>query len=417
MLNGPINKSLFTQELELIAKCLLHASESAVAYTHHEKAEIHVKFDDIDIDMSSLYKKVNFNHLYLDEKDSDSYINNIDAHVSYGYDDGVYRNEGIGVQTIAPLSQAEIKAIRNFTGSGYVSVNNMLYGKTDWIWSENEAVIESVLIASGLNKISPSEAVDTYTYRSESSVPLEQVNHRIDLVNHGGGITHEPAFMSTSADYKVSLNFSPFNKDKSIIIFEEAYGKDISQISYFPDEQEFLLMPSTIIWDGYEYKDGIHFFHAKVGAPLETEVKPTSEDYALFSKLLNWANDHDIATDFLTPFVKSQLESENMPESLDNTINDNIISTEIPIIQHEESNWLSCIEEIVKYNNEKRLEWEQFKKAFENDVIRFNDVIDMNEKGIIKEKMEAPKLTDIPIEVTPILVTPMETVSTENLLV
>ncbi|HRE32556.1 MAG TPA: ADP-ribosyltransferase domain-containing protein, partial [Candidatus Berkiella sp.] len=86
-----------------------------------------------------------------------------------------------------------------------------------------------------------------------------QIQERIELIKDGGGVTDFPAFLSTSLDEGIANSFS----NECVIHFENRFGKNISWLSLFPSESEYLLEPTKILWTGYEFKNNKHIFHAK----------------------------------------------------------------------------------------------------------------------------------------------------------
>jgi hypothetical protein len=338
LMNGPLNKSLYTQTLELVTKCLLHAPQKIVMYTdgidETSKKSLHVGIDNIDIDLSALMKRANFSHIELSQADSDQYLK---AHPYYhhqdhdmsneyrGFDYGFYspRNHALPADS-TPLNAGERFAIINYTGSGYQPINALLKDapQSDYYWggSLKTVVANALMLASGLNKIMPSVDLHAFpSFRGESSPTDTQIAQRIELVKQGGGIIHEPAYSSTSDDHNVANGFA----SKSIIIFDSVYGKSISMLSNFPFESEFLLPPGEILWESYERKEKvieypgeqpytqvIHEFHAKVVAPLiEGKDDHSATELKQFADLLDWAGQHGIETDFVTPCLKQQVNN------------------------------------------------------------------------------------------------------------
>ncbi|MBN9287225.1 MAG: hypothetical protein BGO43_15120 [Gammaproteobacteria bacterium 39-13] len=303
---GPLNKSLFTQELELLVKCLLYVPEQIVFKIHQEVngESVHAHINSLDINVSSLLARANFSHLLLTEADSEQYLKTINE---------PYRLE----ETIEGLTLAENQAIKAYTGSFYYNLNAFLYGKLNNLYTYysepsylfKDLLINAVFLGSGLNKILPSlEYSDNPSYRGEHSTPDSEIAYRIELIEEGGGVTDQKAYMSTSSDVEIGEMF----KGNCLIIFDSIYGKEISGISDFPSEQEFLLSPGQIFWESYEYENDNIIFHAKVVSPLidgKDDVMP--QDIHLFNELLTWAKAQDVPVDFLTPYLENELAHES----------------------------------------------------------------------------------------------------------
>jgi hypothetical protein len=288
---GPLNKSLFTQEFELAIKTLLNNPKDVSL--KFESNDLHFKLHDIDINMSALLKKVNFSHLEFDTNDSIQYFN-------------IQKDERQPFEALNDLTKAEISAIQNYTGFGYYAMNNLLYGHKELANFESldSILLKTAFLGSGLNKIVPDHpTLDANTYRGDKPTH-DEILERIDLINNGDGLSDTPAFFSTSLSLEVAENFT-WN---TVIYFDAPYGKDVSGLSYFTGEREYLLEPCTLQWTHYEIKDGMHIFHAKKVEPLiEGKDTPTEHDIATLSKLYEWANSHGVKTDFMTDHLKSVL--------------------------------------------------------------------------------------------------------------
>src|SRR5690348_8505263 len=109
---GPLNKSLYTQQLELVAKCLLHAPDKIelnVVRDNQGKKALTVKVGEVSINLHSLFAKANMTHVQLNENDSNQYVQK----------SAYYRDENI--------TRGEYEAIQQYTGSAYIEINKFLY--------------------------------------------------------------------------------------------------------------------------------------------------------------------------------------------------------------------------------------------------------------------------------------------------
>ncbi len=306
---GPLNKSLFTQELELVTKCILHNPDAVklkIKENDNNKADILATFGNIELNLSSLFKKANFNHIQFDKTDSEKYLNHFSQNVYY-YQEPYYNSEHYN------LTKAEVHAIQGYTGAEYYSINNLLYGNAFAFSYYDQpilktVVLETMMLASGLNKVPRACSLDMPSYRGEKT-PYHEIQERIDIIDNGGGIIPTKAFNSTSLDPDVARAFSV----SSIVEFDGAYGKNIMDFSSFPGEQELLLSPSQIYWESYEVVDGTYVFHAKVVEPLiEGKDEPTQNDISIFNKLLDYAKKAGVGTDFITPTLLHNI-SDDLP--------------------------------------------------------------------------------------------------------
>lgn len=328
---GPLNKSLFTQELELLTKCILYAPDKIHFKVQQEVngESVHAYVENIDIDVTALLAKANFSHLMLSEDDSSQYQEILSA---------PYRLEA----TIPGLTLAENQAIKAYTGNYYYNLNAFLYGKFDNLYAYysdpapffKDLLVSAVFLGSGLNKIMPSvEYSDFSSYRGEHSTPDSEIIHRIELIEQGGGITDQKAYMSTSSDLEIGEMF----KGNSLIIFDSIYGKEISSISEFPHEEEFLLLPSQILWESYEQQNGSIIFHARVVSPLiEGKDDVTTEDVKLFNDLLSWAKEQAVPVDFLTSHLNELvLRTFSVSENEDNMTQEMITLQDVITLDNE----------------------------------------------------------------------------------
>lgn len=288
---GPLNKSLYTQEFELVIKTLLNKpNDVSLKFINNDW---HFKLHDIDININALLKKVNFSHLELSNQDSIQYFKTQMLAEPFNF----HKN----------LTKAEISAIKDYTGSAYINMNNLLHGKLGPFITGSDLksiLLKTAFLGSGLNKI-PTEhsTLHTKTYRGDKP-SLDEISDRIDLIKNGEGLSDTPAFFSTSLNLGTAESFA----GKALIYFDLPYGKNVSNLSHFPGEKEFILEPCTLQWTHHEVKNGKHIFHAKKVVPLiEGKDTPVEHDIATMSKLYEWANSHNVKTDSITSHLKSKL--------------------------------------------------------------------------------------------------------------
>lgn len=322
-LNGPLNKSLYTQEFELFAKCLL-ACPKFIQFSYQMedgKKQLfgHANNNEIAVNVSKLLKKIEYTHLDLSESDSKAFFKQyvtdlnsyLDTRGTYEYD-----KEGKCPKFIG----AEYSTIKDYTGSGYLPVNNLMYKNgTNYIENNGKIVnaeeaaldiLKTAFISSGLNKIMPDTSqAQMKSYRGEHSTSPDEIQARIDSIGTPDAFTITPAYMSTSSDIAVAHGFS----SGVLIEFEGLYGKSIECISHFPSEQEYLLQPSKIQWlehhektiDKYDERQTVHEFKARVVNPLILhENDPDFKEIQVFKNMVDWAEKNNIDTSFITPHNK-----------------------------------------------------------------------------------------------------------------
>ncbi len=326
LLHGPLNKSLYTQTLELVTKILLYSKgemdfyykKTGSVWNLQGTNELHVVIGDIDVNLTLLFSKANFSHIHMDQSDSEKFTN----------------KTGIIYNTFLPqiynyvaqhggLTEAEKRAVNYYTGSGYLAINDMLYKKS-LTFSNNttlrENVLKAVMLGSGLNRILPSpEDHKVKTYRGEKHTPQHEIQERIKLVNQGGGFTEQPAFMSTSSSINVSKGFIlGHGTGKCMIHFDSIYGVSVEKASASNFEHEYLILPGQIYWKKYEFIDGVHTFHAEAVRPLiPAKEEVCAQDIVNFNKLLELAKNKGIPVNFLTPYLQNVVS--NPQNSVDGT--------------------------------------------------------------------------------------------------
>jgi len=343
LVNGPLNKSLHTEMYELFIKCNLHAKQQVNYFLEDNGSGKENLFasigSSIKLNISELSQKVNFNHLSLDSNDSAKFASTFNSSNYYdGYYNYLYFNKA---DKYADITPGEKQAIQNYTGSEYYSINSFLYGKTGSIYnyydngindSAQRLVLNTAFLSSGLNKIMPELNYHGETYRGEHAASFEEIQSRIELIDSDFPVSQSPAFISTSSDSWVGDGFS----SGSFITFTGAFGKDVSGLSYFESESEYLVLPSQILWENYEYSNGTYYFKASVVAPLvEGKDVASQEEINQFQALQAFAEDNNIDTDFISKFNRAMfLGSEDKIEI--NDVLSGFKNTDV-LFEHSES--------------------------------------------------------------------------------
>lgn len=312
---GPLNKNIFTHQLELIAKTILYTPNNVVFYPDNHM--LHAKIGNINLNVSEILNKANFSHIMLNEADSKQHIES-------------------QIPTFSPISRVEKMTVENYTGLGYGRINNFLrnYNKnvekiyfSDPVNSFSDHIrsqlLSSVLLSSALNKIIPSSEVIP-TYRGEHTKGAELLEIRIKKIQTDE-IDKFDAFLSTSTDKNVAEIFGTYDYNwrngdtkSAIIIFADDYGKNIQSLSVFPDEKEFLIIPGQkFLYTECNVTATKITYHAKAVAPLiEAEEFYTPETFNQFEKLINFSKDNNIAIDFISEQFKTLLNMKDKTENL-----------------------------------------------------------------------------------------------------
>jgi hypothetical protein len=257
---GPLNKNIFTYELELIAKCALHELE-LVNFSYEQrqgKFELFATIGEREYNVSELMLRANFSHVVMSKEDSTKFQQKFSYSTIGGSDLDRWNNNN--------LNLAEIDAIRVYTLSGYAAINDLLYQKQVYEFDDFKRLFLIVMmLSSAINKIPNILVNDSlFTYRGEGSTGQIEIDGRIEHISNGGAITIQPAFMSSSFDKSIARSFS----DRSLIKFEGVYCKDFIRYSLKRHELEILLLPGYVLWKAYKNKDGKHLFKAQLVNPL-----------------------------------------------------------------------------------------------------------------------------------------------------
>ncbi len=323
--HGPLIKSLYTQQLELLVKFMLYSPNDVKLHSQsNDKNIIHAKIGNVEINLTTLLKKANLTHINITEADSARYMatrnrdrfNAVIDFIGKAVATVFSRAKVDFLSEFVNLTVAEKHAIAIYTGSGYKRINDFLYSKNPSFGMQptnnKESVLQAVFLGSGLNKIMPNPSNHKVkSYRGERHTSAQEIQERIKLVNQGGGYTDHPAFMSTSTSRTVANSFSG---GKCIVIFDSVYGANVQRLSSMLfSEKEFLLPPGQIYWKGYEFINGCHTFRADAVRPLiPAKDEHSPEDMANFNKLLELAHQKGIPYHFVTPTLHKDISSPHI---------------------------------------------------------------------------------------------------------
>ncbi len=319
---GPLNKSVSTQLLELVVKCILHAPNKVDFYINNrgDYVTLNVKMGGMDINVSALLKKANLTHIELSEKDSQKYFQICKPNALVRLFNWV-----INSIFSRGLTMAEKVAIYNYTEYSATNINRFLRDAPS-IHDAKETLLLSTFLASGMNKLKPPIGKNAASFRGERLVINSEIELRKDLINKNGGLSKEHAFLSTSSDPEIAKYFIGVSK----VTFDCLYGKSISELSRHSYESEFLLSPTCIQWTEHKMEGSVNHFKGKVVNPLIEGIdEPTKEEIETFKQLKIWASKQGVDLQFITPFVNSLLALQNYEP---NPIAQEI---EIPVTSHK----------------------------------------------------------------------------------
>lgn len=349
LINGPLNKTLSTQSFELLVKCLLAAPEAIYFSIEPDCLGNDCLFAEVGrtkINVSDMTQRVNFNHIHLDKSDAELFLHS-------GFSNEAFSDfpSHSDQPKYAELTYGEKLAINHYTGWGAYTINEFLYGdvsglsvpfyyqfedQTDLYQTEMSRAATEILLhmgfaASGLNKILPEIDFDGQTYRGESYISDEAIEARISLIDQHQYLDGAPAFMSTTSWDLIGSAFA----DNSKIIFESAYGKDVSGLSQFPGEEEYLILPGKIVFHSYELIEGTYHFQASMVAPLTDEDDNVTEDLiADFQGLLEFAMQNEISLDFISDYNRARHISDCALDEEQGQIAEPLLITDILVIDN-----------------------------------------------------------------------------------
>jgi hypothetical protein len=147
------------------------------------------------------------------------------------------------------LTQAEVVALRLYTGPMYKAFNNALRQvETDPSQLERWKTCISVLY-SAVVSLSLNQTKKRVVYRGADKRLSEEFFNKPDDEVVGGT---ELAFVSTSLDYKVAISYASKDRKKEFTIFEIpldgiSNGADVQWVSQYPEEEEVIIPPCTYL--------------------------------------------------------------------------------------------------------------------------------------------------------------------------
>ncbi len=281
--NGPLNKSICTQNFELIIKCLIYLQCEKKLFIKNNA--LYLKIKEFEFNLSTLLEKTNFSHLSLAREDSEAFFKikeSMDELLSFG----------------------ERFSLVKWTGDDYQEINELLYDSVSYFTKAHskydliKTLIIIAFIASAVNKIEPSGAA--MLYRGEGKLSKKEIQERIHLLAQGESITKSKGYIATTTSQHIANLYAERN---SQITFEESGGKSIIRYSTSLEEEEHLFVPGSLIYWQQHLQKGKHYFKARVVVPLIAEEEYTVEDITALDNLLDIAEAEDVSITFITPYA------------------------------------------------------------------------------------------------------------------
>lgn len=300
----PLEKDLYTQQLQWIAKFVLRSPGNC--HFFEEKDELFVKIKHLKINLSQLLTQADLSHIALSQKDNLLFIKLFQLS-----NDDVEKLSTPLLSTFTlpnkSLSPAERFAIHCYSEDDHASMNSILHknppegekNKPDFY---RNTFLKTLFLASGLNKITPNWTRDPEdltphlaTYRGEEHIHPQEINQRIQqLQNNISGIIQKQAgFASTSTNLEVSKKFEG---ELCRIEYDKRYGKNIQCLSAHEKEEEYLQLPGFIQIFSHSEDNQIHVFKAKCITPLFEKHRSVQHEYE-FSILKTFASASAIPND------------------------------------------------------------------------------------------------------------------------
>jgi hypothetical protein len=280
---GPFKKSVATLQLEILMRKLMQTGRFTIK--SGGKHDVIFTFDDEQFNWSEIIKKAHLEHIILTELDFMLYQNYmeslkqndlIDEQEMFAYlptlereKTSIYQNKLYkGIRKDNDIQFEEMSAINIYTGILFFSsINGLIRGDSSLFEEDSifkskpmqirHAVVQLVMCASGLNKLSLPTVLTTY--RGEGLYYSQEVlNERIKVAAQNAVLSLN-GFVSTSIKED-----HPYTKSSVQYTFYNVRGICIAPISRFPDiEQELIMLPTQVQLLSYKFDNKQHFFEGR----------------------------------------------------------------------------------------------------------------------------------------------------------
>lgn len=267
--HGPLAKNQATFDFEYIVHQSLNNDDDVTFNQDTPDGDITCAIRGKIFNVSKIIKEMDARLLQFSQQDMDTYMQALTnragnlgfGRANYNLDIATVRNNDTDGH-LQELHNAQMAAINIYTSEYYNVMNAALKGRNDikdthykLIHCIKEALIHIGMASSGLSRIPDTHC--EYAYRADVGVlTKEKLEARLKSIHDPSQITIEEGFLSTSKD---NLKWTHGTK----IMFHDLIGKDVALLSWHPGENEFLIPPTQVRWEGHQSKDDTHFFVAR----------------------------------------------------------------------------------------------------------------------------------------------------------
>ena len=269
--SGPLNKDKATIELEKIFNDLVEDStkqDKSVKITLENGQLFYQKGTNDKVNLTDILSKANLKHLNIDPALIETYSKIPAIHdnpgnkpilTEAGFKSKINGATPVQKEYLNELTYGECLAIYRYTSPDYAKINGLMredYQNLKKLGELQEETVKSALMhtivaSSALSKV-PDIDLPTVT-RRQGDFGIDQMIENVKKNN----VTQEKAFTSSSFEDLEEFKLTYPNQ----IILKNVQGKDISAISYFGKEKEYLISPSTQLkWTGHTMDGENHVF-------------------------------------------------------------------------------------------------------------------------------------------------------------
>lgn len=293
---GPFEKSILTVQLENFMRKLMRTGQFTIV--RNEKKDVIFAFDDEQFNWSNIIRSVHLEHITLtkfdfilyqnymeslkqndliDKEEMFAYLPTLEREKLHLYQEQLYK----GTEPNNTITFEEMSAINIYTGILFFSsMNELIRGNYSFLEEDSifkskimetrHAIIQLVICASGLNKLSLPRSITTY--RGESLYYSQDILSARIKAAAQNTVIPLMGFVSTNTEDK-----HPYTRSDTQYTFHNVRGICIAPISRFPlIEQELIMLPTQVQLLSYQYKHGQHFFEGRCVRDLNNSGKTES---------------------------------------------------------------------------------------------------------------------------------------------
>lgn len=343
---GPLPKTKYTYWLENLTRRLMRGDGFN---THRKGNEFFIEFKTTinsrrEYNFSQIIKYTNFGHIYFTEADFNAYLR-------FESTQSVRSSLYWWTPRLKNLHLAEMKAINLYTGRHFVEMNSLLRGYAE---PTRGWVIHTVMCASGLAKLPPTTV--TACYRGETIYDKAVHETRISYCEQQK-TTQIRGFISASVT-------APLGYDVKIH-FKNVRGGEVSRISEFNFESEFLALPTSVRWLSYDSSSDTFDAEMVQDLALYSEDEQTVPNYSeltdIYLEYLNLLEDDALRFTFDT--LKENLQQYIPIANINSLVVNNLIETTHAVTKLQVSEqllylqfYLACLDLCLKQKDSAHLE-------------------------------------------------------------